>query len=150
MDWYDILQRHRASLPDWETVLNLTPTIRPHTPHRNERHNPLPLLDVLCIKGPFSSASNPLERTLAAPICILFSQGEHSHCQWQGTSIAMFRLCNAHASAGVALQASNRRVQLPFCPLYTAVPLPSLEIVPGRPSQKEATEIRVLLWGGVA
>ena len=66
-----------------------------------------PCLMSLAAKRPFSSASNPLGRTSAAPNCNLFSQGEHSHCQWQGTAIARFWACNAQASAGVA---SNRRV----------------------------------------
>ena len=67
-----------------------------------------PCLMFLAAKSPFSPASIPDGRTSAALICSLFSQGQHSHCERQGISIAMFRACgNAHASGGVA---SNRRV----------------------------------------
>ena len=86
-------------------MFHLTPTTRPHTPHRDERRNLLPLFDVttmsLAAKSPFSPSSISLGRTSAAPICNLFSQVEHLHCQSQGTSIAKFRLCNEHATAGV-------------------------------------------------
>ena len=65
-DRCDMHRRRRASLPDWETVLHLRSTIRPDTPHRAERRNPLPRLMSLAAKRPFSSASNPLGRTSAA------------------------------------------------------------------------------------
>jgi len=67
MDWCDIHQCPRASLRDWETVLHVTPTSRPYTPHRAERRNPLPLLDVSCSKETIfvgqQSARSHLSRT---------------------------------------------------------------------------------------